>query len=75
MWWLIVCLKSLYQELTKTQAAGYNCEWFFLIGLFKTHPKSGPHLLVAAYIKDRRRKSCSLPACPPLLASSSIHWN
>lgn len=52
---------------TRTQA-GHTGEGFFLIGysLGKTHPKSGPHLLVATHMMkgSGRRKFCFLPVCP-----------
>ena len=65
----------------KIQVAGCTCEgylakwiiwgnktflvWIGIIWGQKSHYKSGPHLLLAAFIKNKEeRDACSLPACP-----------
>lgn len=41
----------------------------------KTHPKSGPHLLMAANIKRHgRRKFYSLPVCPHSYWKVNLSW-
>lgn len=59
--WLSTWLRL---DLAKTQAAGCTCEGFSLIGSFEigisTLIESGPHLLVAAYIKDIKKKALVL---------------
>lgn len=66
--WLSTCL---HLELTKTQAAGHTCEDFYCLGYlrWKTHPKSGSHLLGAAHIKGHGRRKLLLSACCP-----HSHW-
>lgn len=73
------------KESTKGHAPGHtwegflSCCFFFSLRIIwggKTHPKSRPHLLVAAYRKDREEGSfCFQLAGPHWLVGSILHWS
>lgn len=61
----------LHCALTRSQVVLCTVQWGVFLGLFEvgTHPKAGPHLLVASHIKGH--KNISLFACLSSLSSAS----